>query len=204
MERVGFLYDATRCIGCKACQVACKEKNKLGTGDFFRRVETLEITSGEDQVKVHFSGACNHCEEPACVAVCPTGAMYIAEDGTVQHNDALCVGCGRCVHHCPYGAPSLNKATGYAQKCGACSTLRREGRNPACVDACLTRALRFGPLEELQQAGGEPCDGLPFLPSSAQTKPALLVRRRAEMGTTGVVEAGKRLLYWHILPKSGL
>lgn len=182
MERVGFLYDMTRCIGCKACQVACKERNKLGTGDFFRRVETFPILSEGQRVWVHFSGACNHCENPACVAVCPAKAMYVAEDGTVQHSDELCVGCGRCVHHCPYGAPSLNKVTGYSQKCDACLELRREGRNPACVDACPTRALRFGPLAQWKQDGGTPCDGLPFLPPSGLTKPSSALLRKAVTG----------------------
>lgn len=173
MERLGFLYDTTRCVGCKACQIACKEQNKLGVGDFFRRVETLTV---EDTL-VHFSAACNHCQDPACVAACPTGAMYITEDGTVQHDDEKCVGCGRCVHNCPYGAPSLNKVTGYAQKCGACAKRRKEGLAPACVAACPTRALAFGPLAD---AGEDmtSADGLPFLPAASLTKPSLLLRRK--------------------------
>lgn len=175
MKRLGFLYDTTRCVGCKACQVACKEQNKLGTGDFFRRVETRpEDNSGR---LMHFSGACNHCEHPACTAVCPTGAMYVAEDGTVQHDDERCVGCGRCVHHCPYGAPSLNKVTGYAQKCDACASLRSTGQAPVCVAACPTRALQFGPLESFQQeAHIAPSDALSFLPSVSLTSPSLLLR----------------------------
>lgn len=178
MEQLGFLYDTTRCIGCKACQVACKEKNKLGTGDFFRRVETIEVKNANGIKWVHFSGACNHCKDPACVAVCPTGAMYVAEDGTVQHNDELCVGCGRCVHHCPYGAPSLNKVTGYAQKCSACYDLRQKGRNPACVDACPTRALYFGSIDQLKRDfSATSSNGLPFLPPSNITNPSLLLRR---------------------------
>ena len=186
MEQLGFLYDTTRCVGCKACQVACKEKNKLGTGDFFRRVDTMfDATSGK---KVHFSGACNHCKDPACVAVCPTGAMYIAADGTVQHNDELCVGCGRCVHHCPYGAPSLNKVTGYAQKCDSCAALRQAGQDPVCVAACPTRALRFGPLKEFQgEKGVVPSDTLSFLPPAARTSPSLLLRRKTD---TPPVSAG--------------
>jgi len=179
MEQLGFLYDTTRCVGCKACQVACKEKNKLGTGDFFRRVDTMfDANSGK---KVHFSGACNHCKDPACVAVCPTGAMYIAADGTVQHNDELCVGCGRCVHHCPYGAPSLNKVTGYAQKCDSCAALRQAGQDPVCVAACPTRALRFGPLKEFQgEKGVVPSDTLSFLPPAARTSPSFLLRRKTD------------------------
>ena len=184
MERIGFLYDTTRCVGCKACQIACKEQNKLGVGEFFRRVETLT----EEGVLTHFSAACNHCENPACVEVCPTGAMYIAEDGTVQHDDEKCVGCGRCVHHCPYGAPSLNKTTGYAQKCDACAQRRKEGLSPACVAACPTRALAFGPLSQADNdmVSG---DGLSFLPPASLTSPSLRLRRKSG----GAGSAGSRI-----------
>ena len=174
MERLGFLYDTTRCVGCKACQIACKEQNKLGAGEFFRRVETLT----EGGSPVHFSAACNHCENPACAAVCPTGAMYIAEDGTVQHDDGKCVGCGRCVHHCPYGAPSLNKRTGYAQKCDGCARRRKEGLDPACAAACPTRALHFGPLSRAD-ADMVSSGGLSFLPPASLTGPSLRLRRKA-------------------------
>lgn len=176
MERLGFLYDTTRCVGCKACQVACKEENHLGVGDFFRRVETVETA----KQRIHFSGACNHCADPACVAVCPTGAMYVAADGTVQHDDEQCVGCGRCVHHCPYGSPSLNKVTGYAQKCTACASRRQQGLYPACVAACPTRALAFDPLEPAASEDHvTSSDALPFLPPASITAPSLLLRQRA-------------------------
>ena len=171
MNRLGFLYDASRCVGCHACQIACKEHHKLGAGDFFRRAATREVEAGGRARRMHFSGACNHCADPACTAVCPTGAMYVDADGTVQHDDRLCIGCGRCVHHCPYGAPSLNKVTGYAQKCDACRDRRAQGLEPVCVAACPTRALRFGEL------GEEGCssDALPFLPESARTQPSLRI-----------------------------
>lgn len=190
MERLGFLYDTTRCVGCKACQVACKERNKLGTGDFFRRVDTLFDTNSEK--KVHFSGTCNHCENPACVAVCPTGAMYVAADGTVQHDDERCVGWGRCVHHCPYGAPSLNKVTGYAQKCDSCAALRQAGQDPVCVAACPTRALRFGPLKELQSENSvTPSDALSFLPPVSLTSPSFLLHCKAGTLSAGADSAGR-------------
>lgn len=182
MKRFGFLYDITRCTGCKACQVACKEHNSLGAGEFFRRVDTFETTIDGDWKWIHFSGACNHCKDPFCVAVCPTGAMYVAEDGTVQHHDTLCIGCGRCVHHCPYGAPSLNQVTGYAQKCDACADLRRLGREPACAAACPVRALHFGPLDMLQKEyGGGSSDGVSFLPPTDLTSPSLALRRKTCM-----------------------
>lgn len=177
MKEMGFFYDMARCTGCRACQVACKEKNKLAAGEFCRRADAIEITMDGKGEWVHFSGACNHCADPACMAVCPTGAMYRADDGTVQHKDALCIGCGRCVHHCPYGAAFLNKYTGYAQKCDACVERRQNGREPACVEACPMRALHFGELDALRERfGPEHGAGLPFLPGEEMTSPSLLVR----------------------------
>ena len=172
MGKLGFYYDVTRCTGCRACQMACKEKNKLAAGDFCRRVDTIE----SEGKWMHFSLSCNHCEDPACVAVCPTGAMYKAEDGTVQHRDDLCIGCARCVHSCPYGAPFIDKYSGYSVKCDSCTQRRGEGREPACVEACPMRALRFGDLDELRAEHGACGAELRFLPSEAQTLPNLAVR----------------------------
>lgn len=173
MKKLGFYYDMSRCTGCRACQMACKEKNKLAAGDFCRRVDSIE--AGEKWV--HFSASCNHCSHPACMEVCPTGAMYRAEDGTVQHRDDLCIGCGRCVHHCPYGAAFLDKYTGYSRKCDACAERRKNGQEPACVESCPMRALHFGDLEELRDRfGAEHGAGLPFLPPESMTDPSLMVR----------------------------
>ena len=177
MGKLGFFYDTARCTGCRVCQVACKEKNHLPVGDFCRRVDTICVKDEAGEKWVHFSGACNHCENAACLAVCPTGAMYRAADGTVQHQNDLCIGCGRCMHHCPYGAPTLNRYTGYAQKCDACAERRAEGRQPACVEACPMRALHFGDLEELErQFGAEHGASLPFLAPEESTNPCLMVR----------------------------
>lgn len=176
MKQLGFYYDPTVCIGCRACQVACKEEHKLPSGDFFRRAEAIQ-SNGKWQF---FSGACNHCANAACLRVCPTGALYRAEDGTVQHRDDLCIGCGRCAHSCPYGAVSLSSITGYAQKCDGCAARRAAGKNPACVDACPVRALHFGPMEELKEAFGSCGAALPFLPDPVITDPNLLIGGTAE------------------------
>ncbi|MBQ1271729.1 MAG: FAD-dependent oxidoreductase [Clostridia bacterium] len=176
MEKLGFYYDAALCIGCRACQVACKEKNKLATGDFFRRVEAIEADFEGNRKWMFYSGACAHCSDPACVGVCPTGAMFIAGDGTVQHRNDLCIGCGRCVHSCPYGAVTLDKYTGYASKCDSCAQRRAEGREPACVEACPMRALKFGNISELREKYGDHGAELPFLPSPEVTHPNLMIK----------------------------
>lgn len=172
MGKLGFYYDAARCTGCRACQMACKEKNKLALGDFCRRVDTIE----SEGKWLHFSLSCNHCEDPACVAVCPTGAMYKTKDGTVQHRDDLCIGCARCVHSCPYGAPFIDKYSGYSVKCDSCTQRRKEGKDPACVEACPMRALQFGDLDDVRTEHGACGAELPFLPSEMQTLPNLAVR----------------------------
>ena len=175
MGRKGFIYDLARCIGCKTCQMACKEKNAIAVGEYFRRVETVALGQGEEKRWVNYSGACNHCKDPACMAVCPTGAMHRDEEGLVVHDDSRCIGCGRCVNSCPYGAPSLNKVTGYAQKCDACRALRAQGREPACVTACPTRALRFGEVEKADKELLLTKGNLRFLPPEGETRPTTRV-----------------------------
>ena len=104
----GFYFNQQMCIGCRTCQVACKDKNDLEVGYLFRRVESFEVGEFPAPATFHYSGACNHCHTPACVEVCPAGATYInEEDGTVQHDDEACIGCGYCVKACPYGHPVL-------------------------------------------------------------------------------------------------
>lgn len=174
MERLGFYYDMTTCIGCGACQVACKDVHHLNPGEFFRRVETLETDDGGHGKRYHFSGACYHCAEPACVEACPTGAMYTADDGTVRHDDGKCIGCGACMWNCPYGAISFSQTKGVAQKCDACYERRKMGQAPACVAACITHSLKFGKLAEFNEEST--VRALPFLPSPEQTDPAIKIR----------------------------
>lgn len=171
MGRKGFIYDNARCIGCKACQMACKENNSLAVDEFFRRVDTFAVNGRW----INYSGACNHCENPGCMAVCPTGAMHRDADGLVVHDDAKCIGCGRCVNACPYGATSINRISGYAQKCDACRSLRMQGREPACVSACPTRALRFGDVDEAQKELLLTKGNLRFLPPEKETCPTTQV-----------------------------
>ncbi|HWQ50899.1 MAG TPA: 4Fe-4S dicluster domain-containing protein [Terriglobales bacterium] len=154
---LGFTFDFGKCIGCKACQVACKDLHDLQKGVFLRRVD--EVCGG------YYSGACNHCKEPACVNICPTGAMYKTEDGLTLHDDARCIGCGACATACPYGAPALHPRYGVAVKCDAC----RDRLAPACVAACPVRALSFGELQDT-------CAKASFLPDPEPTGPSLYIK----------------------------
>lgn len=173
MAVYGFVYDQTRCIGCNACQMACKDGHDLELGQFFRRVVTMELTDSEGRTHaVHYSGSCNHCKNPACVANCPSGAMHRQPDGTMAVDSEKCIGCGTCTWVCPYGAPKLSHKTGRSMKCDACFDRRQEGRQPLCVEACLTHCLRFVDLEALAEPGiALYNDRLPILPNPGRTNP---------------------------------
>ncbi len=145
-EQLGFFIDSSRCSGCKACQVACKDKNNLEVGRRFRHI--YEIQGGgfapngqgafENNVFAYtLTISCNHCDDPICVKNCPTTAMHKRPgDGIVRVDTSKCVGCGYCSWSCPYGAPQMNTETGQMSKCDFCVDLLAEGKNPICVDTC--------------------------------------------------------------------
>lgn len=175
---LGFYFDMTRCIGCKACQVACKDKNRLDVGANFRTVTDYEVGSYPTVKTYSLTLSCQHCENPACVEICPAGAMYKAEDGTVLHDAALCVGCKACISACPYGAPAYIESQRKVGKCDACAAIRAAGGKPACVMACPMRALDFGDLDELKAKYGNECvSELPCLPVS-ETGPRLIIKAK--------------------------
>lgn len=180
----GFYFDQVACTGCSACQVACNDKYDLPIGVNYRRI--IEYTGGSWQsdaqantmtpnvFSYYTSIACNHCEDPVCVTVCPTTAMTRRDDGTVYVNDAKCVGCRYCEWACPYSAPQFNVATGHMSKCDLCYDYREEGMDPACVTACPSRALGWGPIEELRAEFGTEAAIAP-LPDPSFTKPHLVM-----------------------------
>lgn len=179
MAKKGFFFDMAKCIGCRTCQIACKDANGLEVGTLFRHVSSYETGVFPNARLYHYAASCNHCENPACVGVCPVGAMYIDEaDGTVQHDDAACIGCKACMAACPYEAPQFVEALGIVQKCSLCKPLRDGGEEPACVSACLTRALEWGDLDDLKARHPDAVSDIAVLPDSETTSPALLVAPR--------------------------
>ncbi len=179
-KQLAFYVNIASCVGCKACQIACKDKNNLPVGIRWRRVFQYEGGEWVNQngmmipssvFAYSVSSACMHCQDPICKKVCPTAAITKRPDGIVLIDQAKCIGCRYCSWACPYGAPQLNETTGVMTKCTFCSDLIDQGGRPVCVDSCPYRALDFGELSELQQKYGTLADPAP-LPSASITKPS--------------------------------
>ncbi len=186
-ERVGFFTDTSVCIGCKACEVACKEWNLIpddgfawtgnsydNTGELsantWRHVAFIEQekplhTKGDGGTALRWlmeSDVCKHCTHAACLDVCPTGALFRTEFGTVVVQQDICNGCGYCVPACPFGVldkrhlapapdlPAFATEDGRVWKCTLCYDRLKGGHEPACAKACPTKSIQFGPLDELR------------------------------------------------------
>ncbi|GAB2884367.1 DMSO/selenate family reductase complex B subunit [Nocardioides pacificus] len=184
-KQLGFYVDQQFCTGCKACQVACKDKNDLPLGISWRRVVEYSggSWSGDEQAKTFESNvftyytsiSCNHCEDPICVKVCPTSAMHKGDDGVVTIDSDKCVGCRYCEWACPYSAPQFDADAGVMTKCDFCADYLADGKEPACVASCPSRVLKFGDIDELRAEYGAVADVEP-LPDSDITKPNLVIR----------------------------
>lgn len=156
--QMGFYLDTTRCIGCETCTVACKNWNNIGPkvnatpgtqGPKLRRVSTIESGTFPNVNIVKISMACMHCGKPACMAVCPTGAISKrAEDGIVLVDQTKCIGCRYCSFACPFGVPQFGE-DGTMVKCTYCLDRVAKGQQPACVANCPAKALKSGTVEEL-------------------------------------------------------
>lgn len=167
-KKLGLVIDLDTCVGCQACVTACKEWNTGGhmapltdidpygghaDGVWFNRVHSYEHTTERGSRTVNFPRSCLHCEQPACVTVCPTGASYKrASDGIVLVDEDKCIGCKLCSWACPYGAREFDTDVGVMKKCTLCvdriynDNLAADDRVPACVAACPTSARHFGDL----------------------------------------------------------
>jgi formate dehydrogenase iron-sulfur subunit len=176
-ERVGFFTDTSICIGCKACEVACKEWNHVPedgldfTGDSYdntgelsantwRHVAFIEQPMRVDGVQAEADGGfrwlmssdvCKHCTSAACLDVCPTGALFRTEFGTVVIQEDVCNGCGYCVSACPFGVIDRREGDGRAWKCTLCYDRLKDGQEPACAKACPTDSIQFGELDDLRE-----------------------------------------------------
>jgi formate dehydrogenase iron-sulfur subunit len=171
-EPMGFFTDTTVCIGCKACEVACKNWNQLPareggqpelsgqsydntvrlSGTTWRHVRFIEQFDGPYNGRwLMMSDVCKHCVQAGCLEVCPTGAIIRTEFDTVVIQSDVCNGCRACLGACPFGVIGVNPVSGTAQKCTLCYDRMTVGLEPACSKACPTDSIQFGPVEELRQ-----------------------------------------------------
>jgi anaerobic dimethyl sulfoxide reductase subunit B (iron-sulfur subunit) len=149
--QLGFVHHNVDCIGCRACEIACKDKNGLSAGPRFRRVQYIEGGTYPDVYAYKVNMSCNHCAEPACLPTCPTGAIWKRKDnGIVDIDSTLCIGCRRCEAACPYGAPQFIPDQNIVGKCNLCVDEIEAGRKPYCVMACMMRVLDIGPIDQLR------------------------------------------------------
>ncbi|MCL5965624.1 MAG: 4Fe-4S dicluster domain-containing protein [Deltaproteobacteria bacterium] len=165
-SRMGVLIDTSRCIGCRSCQVACKEWNKLApdktaqagsyenprdlTPNLYNRIRFIEKTDGNGSVKWLFlNERCLHCGDAGCMKVCPApGALYRTKEGFVAHDKGKCISCKYCVSACPFNVPRYG-ADEKVAKCNLCFDRIAGGMIPACAKACPTETLRYGPRSAL-------------------------------------------------------
>ncbi|GGI80249.1 4Fe-4S dicluster domain-containing protein [Shewanella gelidii] len=150
-KRYVMIHDENRCIGCQACNVACRSENSVPEGVTRLQVR-VEGPFGEAP-DLHFKYhrvSCQQCENAPCVTVCPTGAAYFDDNGIVTINKDKCVGCMYCVAACPYKVRFMNPETKAADKCNFCKDTRlARGEDPACVSVCPTDALTFGDANDV-------------------------------------------------------
>jgi formate dehydrogenase iron-sulfur subunit len=177
-ERMGFFTDTSVCIGCKACEVACKEWNAIpadglnllgmsfdNTGQLdansWRHVAFIEQRLGDDVRWLMSSDVCKHCTHAACLDVCPTGSLFRTEFGTVVVQEDICNGCGYCIPACPYGVIDQRRDDGRAWKCTMCYDRIGDGLKPACATACPTESIQYGPLDELRERARQRVEQVP-------------------------------------------
>lgn len=149
-----IVTDLNRCTGCLSCMVACKSINNVPIGSFWQKVVRVGPTpkypgAVPPDVEMYFLPiSCQHCENPECVKVCPTGASHKLEDGSVQVDKSKCIGCQFCAMSCPYGVRYLNDEERVVEKCTLCEQRTAQGDLPQCVTVCTARARYFGDIEK--------------------------------------------------------
>jgi Fe-S-cluster-containing dehydrogenase component len=155
-----LIIDTTKCVGCGACRTACNLRNDLPEDTSYIHI----LSQGEGIDRSFLPVQCQHCANPPCAQVCPTRATYRRDDGVVMINEKLCVGCKYCEVACPYQARTFDEDRGVADKCWLCLDWVQEGKEPACVAACVLGARLFGRQDD-------PNSEVAQLIASGQAKP---------------------------------
>lgn len=178
-----ILTDVTRCIGCEACVLACKEVNRLPREDRPRKLSATTWTHLDRRQQVNVRRQCFHCLDPACVSVCPVGALEKTSRGPVVYHEDRCIGCRYCMVGCPFGVPTYEweSTVPRVRKCIMCyDALVKHGKQPACTSVCPSAATVFGERDDLLREAHR----------RIQTEPARYVQHvygEHEAGGTGVL-----------------
>lgn len=174
MTESAILYDSSKCSACKGCQVQCKQWNMLPSSltkndyEFTGSYQSMADLNGDTRLLIEFREnevdkggiewafsrrACFHCTDPACMDVCPVGAISKLENGTVKLDSTKCVGCKYCTAACPFEVPKYRANFVVSNKCTLCDDRTAKGLEPACVKTCPAAAMTFGPRDEMLAAG---------------------------------------------------
>ena len=158
MTKYGMAIDTNRCTGCNMCSMSCRVDHNLPNDVLYSKAVTdgseyFRVPTGtypNDLTMTFYTMACQHCDNPSCVEVCPTGAAHIGTDGIVQVDQGRCIGCKYCMAACPYQVRVRNVETGAVDKCRFCTVSAEETGTKmcSCVEACLTGARMFGDLDD--------------------------------------------------------
>lgn len=151
MTRNIMAIDLDSCVGCHTCSVVCKQENNINLGTYYTKVLTIGPWGTYPDLQMYYLPVgCQHCDNPQCVSVCPTGASYKREDGIILVDHDKCIGCQYCIMACPYGVRTYDKSRekGVIEKCTLCAHLVDKGQKPACVACCPGQARLFGDLDD--------------------------------------------------------
>lgn len=186
--QIGFYFDQTRCTGCCACQVACKDWNDVEAGpEKWMQVHYTEQGRYPNPFVSYMIAPCWHCHQPICAEACPVAAITKRKtDGIVVVDSETCLGnaeCdAKCLKACPYGAPQFGPQKGAKmRKCDFCLERFEKGKQPSCIEACPVRALDAGPLDRLEARYGSSCEAVGFK-YSARSRPAVVLKAKSLAG----------------------
>ncbi|MFC2056742.1 4Fe-4S dicluster domain-containing protein [Chloroflexota bacterium] len=149
MTQMSIVFDLDMCVGCHSCTVACKMENNVRLGEFWSKVLQIGPTGTFPDLELYWLPVlCQHCRDPQCTKVCPTGASYQREDGVVLIDKDRCIGCQYCIVACSYGVRYYNEEEGVVEKCTLCAHLIDRGEEPECVKTCIAKCRIFGDIDD--------------------------------------------------------
>lgn len=156
-EELALVVKAADCIGCRACEVACKQEHQIPVGPRWIRVTTDSPKEIDGKLQLRFSVShCLHCTNPGCLAACPVDAITKRSDGIVLIDSELCTGCRLCVDGCPIDVMQFDENAGKAEKCDLCVARHDRGLRPACLNACPAECIYSGPTSDIFEKSGKP------------------------------------------------